>query len=492
MNILLVYPEIPATFWSFRNALKFVAKKSAQPPLGLLTIAALLPPDWNQKLVDMNIKSLTDTDLLWADYVFISGMNVQFESFKTVIQRANKLGVKVVAGGPLATTEHAALPGVDHFVLNEAEITLPQFLADLEQGTPQPIYTCDQYPSLEQTPVPRWELLEFDKYASMSVQYSRGCPYDCEFCSITMLNGRQPRTKSAAQFLTELTALYDQGWRGPVFVVDDNFIGNKRRLKNELLPALIAWSEERNAPFYFTTEVSINLADDDELVRLMVQAQFNHTFVGIETPNAASLEECGKSQNQSRNLEAAVKKLHRCGLMVSAGFIVGFDQDPPTIFEQQIKFIQSSGIVTAMVGLLNAPSGTRLFERLKRENRLRTFFTGNNMDGQTNFVPKMDYHELIQGYQHILKTIYAPRAFYERVKTFLRDYHLPIERPVRIQWEQIKALLRSIWFLGIWDRGRRYYWKIFFFSLLKHPKKFSLTVTMAIYGFHFRRVVESI
>ena len=282
MNILLVYPETPSTFWSFHNALKFVSKKSSEPPLGLLTVAAMLPKTWDKQLVDMNVSTLKDTDLEWADYVFISAMNIQIESFKKVVKRCNERGVKVVAGGPLCTTDYKSLEGIDHFVLNEAEITLPLFLKDLQNGTAKYVYETSEFPEIGSTPVPLWNLLDRKKYASMSIQYSRGCPFDCEFCSITLLNGHKPRTKTSGQFLQELEKLYDDGWRGAVFIVDDNFIGNKRKLKIDLLPLLIKWSKEHNYPFYFTTEVSINLADDDELVKLMVQAGFNHTFVGLK------------------------------------------------------------------------------------------------------------------------------------------------------------------------------------------------------------------
>ncbi len=492
MKILFIYPETPSTFWSFRNALKFISKKSSEPPLGLLTVAAMLPEEWEKKLIDMNVSNLEDDHIRWADYVFISGMNVHLNSFKEVVRRCNNLGVKVVAGGPLVTTDYQVIEGVDHFILNEAEITLPPFLEDLQKGTPKYIYQTNDYPDITQTPIPMWSLLDQKKYASMSVQYSRGCPYNCEFCSITMLNGRKPRTKSTEQFITELESLYRNGWRSDVFIVDDNFIGNKRKLKTELLPALIAWSEKRNYPYSFTTEVSINLADDEELVRLMVKAGFKHTFVGIETVNDESLVECGKSQNLQRDIVASVKKLQRQGLIVSGGFIVGFDNDPPSIFEQQIRFIQKSGIVTAMVGLLNAPSGTRLFQRLKSENRLLNIMSGDNMDGSMNFIPKMNYQKLKEGYKQVIETIYSQKEYYERVKTFLKEYQLPSSHVTRLSLNEVKAFFKSIWILGLREKGKLYYWKLLFFSIFKYPKKFPLAITMAIYGFHFRKVTQTI
>ncbi|GAB4363034.1 MAG: B12-binding domain-containing radical SAM protein [Calditrichia bacterium] len=491
-KILLVYPQSPATFWSFRYALKFIAKKSSEPPLGLLTVAAMLPSSWELRLVDLNISTLNDADLYWADYVFLTGMNVHLTSMKEVIARSREIGVKVVAGGPFATSDPQVFEGVDHFILNEAEITLPRFLEDLEKGTPRKFYRSAEYPDLRLSPNPRWDLLNIKHYANMSVQYSRGCPYNCEFCSITLLNGNKPRTKDTEQFLRELDSLYQLGWRGTVFIVDDNFIGNRRKLKHELLPALIQWSKKNHYPFSFMTETSINLADDDQLVDLMVRAGFNSAFIGIETIHEESLNECGKTHNQQRDLLTSVKKLQQKGIMVSGGFIVGFDNDPPNIFQKQIEFIQKSGIVTAMIGLLNAPSGTRLFHRLKSENRLLNIMSGDNMDGSTNFIPKMGYETLRKGYEEILRKIYAPGDFYQRVKVFLKNYHLPLKTPIRVSWSEIGALFKSFWILGIMGKEKRYYWKLLLYSLIRYPTKFPLAVRMAIYGFHFQRVTQSI
>ncbi len=492
MNILLVYPETPNTFWSFKSALKFISKKSSEPPLGLLTVAAMLPDDWSKKLVDLNVTQLNENDLKWADYVFLSGMNVHIDSMKSIISRCNNIGVKIIAGGPMATSDPQEFSGVDHFILNEAEITLPQFLNDLKNRRPEHVYKTDEFPDITQSPAPMWQLLDQEKYANMSIQYSRGCPFDCEFCSITTLNGRKPRTKTAMQFVAEIESLYQQGGRGVLFVVDDNFIGNKRKLKQEILPAIIEWSKEREYPFSFMTEVSINLADDEELLDLMVQAGFDSAFIGIETPNDESLAECGKVQNQSRDMVDAVKKLQRKGIVVSGGFIIGFDNDPPSIFEQQIKFIQNSGIVTAMVGMLNAPTGSKLFQRMKKENRLLKIMSGDNMDGSMNFIPKMNAQKLKQGYARVLNTIYSPKEFYQRVKTFLSEYNIPTKKPKKINPRDVGALFKSIWYIGLRNQGRRYYWNLFFYSLFRHPKKFPIAITMAVYGFHFRRVVETI
>jgi len=292
--------------------------------------------------------------------------------------------------------------------------------------------------------------------------------------------------------LAELDALYRQGWRGGMFIVDDNFIGNKKKLKAEILPAIIEWMKERKYPFLLFTEASINLADDEELMQLMAEAGFNSVFVGVETPNEESLAECNKLQNKNRDLVASVKKIQNYGLQVQGGFIVGFDSDPLSIFKSQISFIQKSGIVTAMVGLLSAPRGTRLYHRLKKENRLLSGFTGDNTDCSINFIPKMDYETLINGYKHILSTIYSPKQYYERVKIFLKEY-----KPRRKGWGKLefnhlnlKALAKSMWFLGVREKGRRYYWKLFASTLLKHPRYFPLSMSLAVYGFHFRKTVS--
>ncbi len=490
MKILLVYPQYPDTFWSFRHALKFISKKAAYPPLGLLTVAAMLPGEWEKRLVDMNAASLTDEDINWADYVFIGAMVVQQNSVRELISRCKKLETKLVAGGPLFTTAGEEFEGVDHFILGEAEAILPSFLEDLERGCAQHIYSSNERPDITKTPIPLWSLIDNKKYSTMSVQYSRGCPFNCEFCDIIVLNGNKPRTKAKDQILAELDALFDWGWRGGVFFVDDNFIGNKRKLKSVVLPAIIAWMKAKKYPFALSTEASINLADDEELMQLMVEAGFHTVFVGIETPNEESLVECNKSPNQNRDLVASVKKIQNHGLEVQGGFIVGFDSDPISIFKSQISFIQKSGIVTAMVGLLNAPVGTRLHQRLKEENRLLKDMTGDNTDCSLNFIPKMNYETLVDGYKQVINTIYSPKDFYERVKTFLKEYRPQRERRDRIQFYQIRAFIRSMWILGVKERGRSYYWRLFISSLLKYPRTFPLCMSLAVYGYHFRKVVE--
>jgi radical SAM superfamily enzyme YgiQ (UPF0313 family) len=490
MNILLVCPEYPDTFWSFKHALRFISKKAGQPPLGLLTVAALLPPDWPVRLVDLNLTQLSTKDLQWAEYVFLGGMSVQAESARQVIERCNAAGTPVVAGGPLFTARHEEFTGVDHFVLNEAEITLPQFLDDLRCGRPKRLYTTDQWADLTTTPLPRWELIDRRRYATMNVQYSRGCPYDCEFCDITVLYGRVPRTKSGPQVIEELEAVYRTGWRSHVFFVDDNFIGNRAKLKKEVLPRIIRWMEERKHPFTLGTEASLNLSDDPELLELMARAGFDEVFVGIETPNAESLEECKKIPNRDRDMIGSVRTLQKAGLQVQGGFIVGFDHDPPSVFDAMIEFIRESGIVVAMVGLLNAPINSRLYNRLAREERLLKVFSGNNTDFSMNFVPRMDSQALRDGYRKVLATIYSPREYYERITAFLRTHEPLGQHRTPIRLAQVRALSRSMLLLGIVGRERLYYWKLFFWSLFRRPRQFSTAITLAIYGFHFRRVFE--
>ena len=490
MNILLVYPEFPDTYWSFKHALKFVSKKSANVPLGVLTVAALLPRAWNKKLTDMNVARLKDKDIIWADYVFISAISVQSASVKQVIGRCRGLKAKIVGGGPLFTEDYEHYSDVDHLVLNEAEITLPLFIEDLISGNPERIYQSDNYADLTKSPLPDYSLIKPGKYATAGIQYTRGCPYDCEFCDITALFGRRVRTKTPGQVISELDQLFRIGWRGSVFFVDDNFIGHRKKLKTELLPAIINWMKSNNNPFMFITEASINMADDDDLMEMMANAGFAKVFVGIETPEESCLMECNKNQNNNRELIDSVRKIQQYGIEVMAGFIVGFDNDPPNIFQRQIDFIQTSGIITAMVGLLNAPRLSKLYQRLKEEGRLTTKFTGDNTDYSMNFTPVMDKDELLKGYKKIVNEIYSGKSYYERVLRFLKQYN-PVFRD-RISFNKIMALLKSIFYLGILKKHRRYYWKLFFWSILNKPKTFPLAITYSIYGYHFRKVFRDV
>lgn len=490
MNILLVNPKHPDTFWSFKYALRFIFKKAASPPLGLLTVASMLPREWKKKLVDMNVTRLSDKELRWADYVFIGAISVQKASATEVISRCRQMRAKIVAGGPLFTAGYEEFEGVDHFVLGEAEVTLPLFLDDLRNGCAQSVYNCHQHPDITETPIPAWELINMNKYAVMNIQYSRGCPFDCDFCDITTLYGHKPRTKSKEQILAELDSLYSEGWRGGVFFVDDNFIGNKRKLKEQVLPAIADWMEGRKHPFIFNTEASVDLSDDDELMDMMVKAGFDSVFVGIETPDEQALAECSKLQNKGRDLVACVQRMQQSGLQVAGGFIVGFDSDESSIFDRQIKFIQDSGIVTAMVGILNAPRGTRLYDRLRKENRLVKNISGDNTDCSINFTPKMNHGKLISGYKRIVRTIYCPKHYYERVRVFLNQYKPSQIKKSRFQLSYVGTLLKSVFFLGVIGKGNRWFWKLFLGTLFKRPRLLPLALTLAIYGFHFRKIFE--
>ncbi|MGE5610711.1 MAG: B12-binding domain-containing radical SAM protein [Bacillota bacterium] len=489
MNTLLLYPEFPDTFWSHVHALRIAGKKALLPPLGLLTVGAMLPPHWGKRLVDLNVASLSDADLAWADCVFVSAMIVQRETARRLIARCKAAGKTIVAGGPLFAAEYPSFPQVDHFVLNEGELTLSALVADLERGCAHPVYQSQEYADLTQSPTPLWELADLNRYSVVGVQFSRGCPYDCEFCNITALFGRQPRTKTTPQMIAELDALYQRQWRGPVFFVDDNLIGHRPALK-DLLPALKQW-QHAHGPMPFITQASINLADDQTLMQDMVDAGFTAVFVGIETPDPEALAECNKSHNRNRDLVGDVRRLQQHGLEVWAGFIVGFDHDTPSIFQRQAGYIEQSRIVTAMVGMLMAPPGTRLAQRLWREGRLAGASSGDNTDGTTNIIPKMGLEHLSDGYRWLLRRLYAPRPYYQRLKAFLREFRTPQHRNP-LTWSRIWMFLRSIYHLGILGRERCQYWSLLFWTLLHRPALLPEAVRLAICGHHYRRLSEQV
>lgn len=486
MRVLLVYPQNPDTFWSFKHVLRFVSKRSTFPPLGLLTIAAMLPQDWDLKLVDLNVERLRDADLQWADYVFISAMIVHMPSVKEIVARCNALNKPVVAGGPLFTTGHENFPTVPHFVLGEAEELMPSLVSDMLAGTVKQYYKAPNRPNVTQVPVPRWDLVNFRHYVTMAVQFSRGCPFDCEFCDIIIMNGRVPRTKTPDQLIGELETLRLQGWKDMVFIVDDNFIGDKKRTKI-LLREMIAWRERVRPSMGFFTEASVNLADDAELCELMVKAGFTKVFVGIETPVTESLQECHKLQNKGRDLIESVKTLQRAGMEVMGGFIVGFDNDQQDIFNRQFDFIQRSGVVTAMVGLLQALPQTKLYQRLAREGRLESAATGNNTEAVLNFKTKLDREFLQNGYRNLMKTLYEPKVYYQRIRTFLETHH-PRGPRLRLSPGDLQAFLKSFWMLGIRERGRHNYWRFFWSVLLRRPGQMRQAIELAVIGYHFRRV----
>jgi len=489
MNILLVVPHYPDSFWTFKSILRFVNKKAACPPLGMLTVSAMLPEAWNKRLVNLNISPLMQKDLAWADYVFIGAMYIQKKSVREIIARCKRHRAKIVAGGPLFTQDYEDYPDVDHFILNEAELTLPPFLAALASGqTPERIYTTGGFPDLALTPIPDYHLMEMKDYVFMSIQVSRGCPFSCEFCEITALFGRRVRMKSTQQVIDELQALYDLNWRGHVLIVDDNFIGSRKEVKYNLLPAMKEWMERHNFPFTFNTQSSVDLADDDELLSLMVATGFSSVFIGIETPEEKSLKECNKKQNSNRDMLQSVKKMQNAGLQVSAGFIVGFDSDTETTFQRQADFIQQSGIVSAMVGLLNAPKQTALFSRYESENRIISAASGNNTDLSLNYVPVMDAETLVAGYQRILRDIYSAKPFYQRIRRLLREYNPHPDLPAEIGIVALVTFFKSLYALGVQDSGRWHYWALLLWTLFARPNLIADAVSFSLYGLHFRKL----
>lgn len=492
MKILLIYPKYPDTFWSFKHALKFISKKAANPPLGLITVASMLPVYWSKKLIDLNVESLKTRDILSADYVFISAMSIQSKSVYEIIDKCKKLNTKIVAGGPLFTNEYESFSQIDHFVLNEAEITLPDFLKDLKNGQLKRIYQTTEFAEMQNTSLPDYSLIKQSKYSALNIQYTRGCPFNCEFCDITALLGHKVRTKTSKQIINELNNIYDIGWRDSVFFVDDNFIGNKKILKSDLLPQIIDWMKSKDYPFSFTTEASIDLADDDKLMELMINAGFNTVFIGIETTEEKSLTECNKIQNKNRSLVQSVRKIQDYGIEVSGGFIVGFDNDSKSVFQNQIDFIEKSGIITAMVGLLNAPKKTRLYKRLNNEGRIVKEISGNNTDYTLNFIPKMNKNELINGYKNVLNRIYSGKSYYNRVLVFLRRFQPIVKSKTKISFQVIIAFFKSIIILGVVDKYRVSYWKLVFWSLFNRPQVLTKAITYSIYGYHFRKTFKEV
>lgn len=491
---LLVYPRFPPSYWGFQYALELLGKGSAMPPLGLITVAALFPDTYRLRLVDMNVTELTDDDLDWADLVLTSTMVVQRRSLQEVIARCNRRGTPVVVGGPHPTSYFDEIHGADHYVLDEVEESFPRFLSDWEAGRAEPIYRPEGKPAVTTTPVARFDLLDLDAYSSMALQFSRGCPFDCEFCDITKLFGRKPRTKTNEQMTAELDALYDLGWRGSVFLVDDNFIGNKKEALR-LLPAVTAWQRERDYPFRLYTEASVNLVKLEPLMDAMVEAGFSMVFLGIESPNPEALLKTKKGQNTAAGDEDyvlhAVRTIQSRGLEVSGGFILGLDGDGPEVFDAQVDFIQQAGIPMAMVGLLTAIRGTDLYDRLEREGRLLDESTGNNVEVTLNFEPELDRDVLIEGYRQVLARLYPPDlgSYFERCWTLLSSLG-PGARPRRgvVRSEALGAL-RSLR-RQLLSRQAPAYLKLLARTLLHRREMFPEAVRLAIMGLHFQKFTE--
>jgi radical SAM superfamily enzyme YgiQ (UPF0313 family) len=498
MNVLLIYPEFPETFWSFKHALNFLGKRAAQPPLGLMTVAALLPQAWKKRLVDPHVERLRERDLKWADVVLLSGMHIQHESLLAIVERCRAHGLRTVVGGPIASSVPAAELKVDHVVIGEAESMIADLARDLEAGTARPVYQADGRPEMALSPLPDLSLIKMKRYSTMTVQYSRGCPFNCEFCDIIEIYGRRPRTKAVAQVLAELDQLRAKGWRESVFIVDDNFIGNKARAK-ELLRAMAAWRAETGARFDFITEASLNLADDAELMQLMRDAGFKSVFLGVETPDESGLIASNKLQNTRRSLLDSVAAIQSYGMQVMGGFILGFDTDQEDIFDRMVEFIQKSGIPIAMVGLLWAIPGTQLFRRLRSEGRIVDAGGGNNVFcDQLNFLPRMDSAKLVEGYREVLKKIYSCEAYYERVKIYLNRAHpKPVKRvagertrqqPSRplLTRENMRALIHSIVRQGVLGRHQWSYWKFLAQAATRYRRCFGAAMTLAVMGYHFQ------
>ena len=487
MNALLVYPRFPDTYWSFRYALSFQGKRAAQPPLGLMTIAALLPDTWDKRLIDTNVERLRDSDLAWADIVLLSSMHVQQEHLHSLVRRCRARGLRTVVGGPITSSLPAADIGADHIVIGEAETIVDDLVRDLESGHAHPVYEAAERPSLERTPMPDFSLIRMNRYSTMTVQYSRGCPFNCEFCDIIEIYGRRPRIKLVAQVLAEFEQIYALGWRGPVFVVDDNFIGNKIRVR-DLLAAIAAWQRERGYPFRLITEASLNLSDDPGLLQAMKGAGFASVFLGIETPDESSLAAANKHQNTRRDLLDSVAIIQSWGIEVMGGFILGFDSDGEDIFDRLVDFIQKSAIPIAMVGLLQAIPGTQLHRRLTREGRILHAGGGNNTGCELNFRPRMNPHRLIEGYRSVLRRIYSSEAYYERVCAYLQRCR-PHSRS-RINFANLRALTLSLLRQGVLDRARLSYWRFVLVAATRYRRSFGAAMTMAVMGYHFQMITE--
>ncbi len=460
-EILLVQPRTPRTFWTLDSLVEACGFKTIMPPLGLMTVAAMLPDGYRPRILDLNTAPLDEASLARADLVFVTGMYIHHASFVQVVALARKLGKTVVAGGPFAIAEWVNqqdgnrglldMEQVDHLILYEAETNLPPFLRDLERGCAKKVYADHSFPALDTSPPPRFDLVNIEDYMIMSLQFSRGCPHSCEFCDIIKMFGRVPRTKPVDRFIDEMNRLYASGFRGYLFVVDDNFIGNKRAAK-QLLREIAPWQQQRGYPFVLLTETTLALASDDELLRLMLEAGVITVFIGIETPDAETLRASRKTVNTRLEMDQAVEKIQRTGIEVMGGFIIGFDTDGEDIFQRQIDFIQSAAIPMSMFGLLSPIPGTELYERLLREGRTLARSdeplkdaTGDNVVAALNFVPRMPVKRLLQGFRRVLSEIYDPLLYYRRSLTVIsRLPGLRLRDLARMEgWRRRRALARA-------------------------------------------------
>ncbi|MEM6401823.1 MAG: DUF4070 domain-containing protein [Cyanobacteria bacterium P01_D01_bin.116] len=471
MRVLLIYPLFPKTFWSYEKILELVDKKVLLPPLGLATVAAILPQEWEFKLVDRNIRSVTEAEWEWADMVILSAMIVQKEDLYDQIQQAKQHGKLVAVGGPYPTSVPAIAreAGADFLILDEGEITLPMFVEAVKAGKTSGIFRATEKPDVTTTPIPRFDLLERDAYDMMSVQFSRGCPFQCEFCDIIVLYGRKPRTKSPEQLLAELDCLYELGWRGGIFMVDDNFIGNKRNVKL-LLKELKVWMKEHEYPFRFDTEASVDLAQDPELMELMVESGFAAVFLGIETPDEDSLQLTKKFQNTRNSLVESVQDIIRAGLRPMAGFIIGFDGEKSGAGDRIVRFAEQAAIPSTTFAMLQALPNTALWHRLEKEGRMRESKDGNiNQTTLMNFIPTRPLEDIGREYIEAFCALYDPIAYLDRTyRCFLMmgkpSWKAPAKAP---EWIVIKAFATIVWRQGIKRETRWKFWH-HLFGILKH------------------------
>ncbi len=489
MRILLVYPLFPKTFWSYEKILELVNRKVLLPPLGLVTVAAILPQTWAFKLVDRNIRAVSEDEWAWADLVIFSAMIVQKADILEQIQVAKQHGKQVAVGGPYPTSmpEDMEAAGVDYLILDEGEITLPLFVEAIERGDPSGKFTANgEKPDVTSTPIPRYELLEMDAYDSMSVQFSRGCPFQCEFCDIIVLYGRKPRTKSPEQLLAELEYLYKLNWRGGVFMVDDNFIGNKRNVKL-FLHELKAWQAAHGYPFRFDTEASLDLADDDEMIDLMLECNFAAVFMGIETPDTDSLQLTKKFQNTRSPLLESIDKVTHAGLRVIAGFIIGFDGEKAGAGQRIIEFAEITGIPTTTFAMLQALPHTALWHRLEKEGRLRDKDGNINQTTLMNFVPTRPVEDIAHEYVDAFRQLYDPVQYLNRVYRYFLKLGAPRVRPAfqMPKWVVIRALLIVCWRQGIVRQTRWLFWHHLYHILIQNPGVAEQYLAVCSHNEHF-------
>lgn len=489
MRVLLLYPLFPKSFWSFEKTLELVDRKVLLPPLGLVTVAAILPQDWEYKLVDRNVREVTEAEWEWADLVILSAMIVQKDDFLAQIREAKRRGKPVAVGGPYPTAlpEEAQAAGTDYMILDEGEITLPMFVEAIARGETQGVFRSDGVkPDVTTTPVPRFELLDFSAYDSMAVQFSRGCPFQCEFCDIIVLYGRKPRTKTPAQLLAELDYLYELGWDRSIFMVDDNFIGNKRNVKL-FLKELKTWMEEHGYPFSIFTEASVDLAQDPELMELMVECNFAAVFLGIETPDEDSLALTQKFQNTRDSLSDAVEAITRAGLRVMAGFIIGFDNEKTGAGDRIVQFVEKTAIPTALFSMLQVLPDTALWHRLKKEGRLRDKGANINQTTLMNFVPTRPLEEIAREYVQAFHQLYDPHRFLDRVYR----HHLIMGSPKfkapgkMPSWVDVRALLTVCWRQGVVRSTRFQFWRNLWGIFKHNPKVWDRYLTVCAHNEHF-------